>query len=160
MNKPGLILAAGRLADISAEAVRAFEGQADACAVELSTAMRRFPDLADFIGEGNAETMDTNHVNHFRYMSSAAALFDPTSFVETVLWVLRTYKARGFSARYWKVMLPEAEAILGRRLEPEHFEMIRPFYAWLQENIDAFDRLSEAEDTAFERMGGLHERGC
>lgn len=156
MDKQFLIHSASSLKEISPQAAARFEDIVEACAVELTSAMRAEPDLADLIGDGNDEVMETNHGNHFRYMSATAALFDPPSFVETVLWVLRTYRARGFSVRYWDVMLPKAVEILGRHLGPGHFGEVRPFYDWLQANIRAFMRLSETEGSAYERMGGLH----
>ena len=156
MDKLSLIHSASSLNEISTAAANGFERFVEVCAVELTAAMRREPDLGELIGEGNTEVMETNHGNHFRYMSATASLFDPKSFVETVLWVLRTYRARGFSVRYWDVMLPKATEILGRHLDPEHFAEVRPFYDWLQSNIAAFARLSDEEDSVYERMGGLH----
>ena len=159
MDKLALIQSASHLHEISPKAASRLEDIVDACAAELTAAMRREPDLEALVGQGNTEVMETNHGNHFRYMSATAALFDPQSFVETVLWVLRTYRARGFSVRYWDVMLPKATEILCRRLEHGHFEQVRPFYDWLQANIPAFARLSETEGSAYERMGGLHGHG-
>ena len=159
MNKLSLIHSASSLKEISPQAAAEFEDVVEACAVELTLAMRKEPDLADIIGEGNTEVMETNHGNHFRYMSATAALFDPQSFVETVLWVLRTYRARGFSVRYWDIMLPIATTILSRRLGADAFEEIRPFYDWLLAHIPAFARLSEEVNSVYEKMGGLHDHG-
>jgi hypothetical protein len=156
MNKQPLIHSASNLREVSPQAAAKFDDIVEACAAELTAAMREEPGLTELIGDGNAEVMETNHGNHFRYMSACAALFDPASFVETVLWVLRTYRARGFSLRYWDVMLPKAVEILGRRLEPGHFGEVRPFYDWLQANMAEFALLSETEDSLYERMGGLH----
>lgn len=156
MDKLALIDSASRLKEISTLAANVFESIVEVCAQELNVAMRREPDLEDLIGEGNTEVMETNHGNHFSYMSATAALFDAKSFVETVIWVLRTYRARGFSVRYWNVMLPKATEILGRHLPPVHFAEVRPFYDWLEHNMRTFAQLSNVEDSVFERMGGLH----
>jgi len=158
MDKSALIHSASILKDIPRPAASRFEDVVEACAADLTSAMRAEPGLTELIGEGNVEVMATNHGNHFKYMSATSALFDPTSFVETVLWVLRTYRARGFSVRYWDVMLPKATEALRKHLEPELFAEVRPFYDWLQDNISAFAELSEEEDSIYERMGGLHER--
>ncbi len=157
MDKSTLIHSASILREIPPPAAARFEEIIAACAADLTSAMRTEPKLTELIGEGNIEVMATNHDNHFKYMSATCALFDPTSFVETVLWVLRTYRARGFSMQYWDVMLPRAAKILHKHLEPEYFAEIRPFYDWLQDNIAAFAQLSEEENSVFERMGGLHE---
>jgi hypothetical protein len=156
LSKTGLIESARALAEASPRAARAFEGVVDACAADLTRSMKLVPELENIIGEGNLDVMETNHGNHFRYMCSASALFDPTSFVETVLWVLRAYRARGFSVRYWNVMLPKALETLRAHLGPSDYEEIRPFYEWLLDSMPAFVRLSETELSAYEQMGGAH----
>lgn len=156
MDKTGLTTSAAALAEASPQAASAFEGVVDACAADLTRSMKLVPHLESLIGEGNLEVMETNHGNHFRYMSSACALFDPRSFVETVLWVLRTYRARGFSLRYWDVMLPKAMEILRTHLAPADYEEIKPFYEWLRGNIHIFAQLSETELSLYEQMGDAH----
>lgn len=123
-------------------------------AAELTAILSGRPDLEDLIGPGNLSVMEMNHANHFRYMMSVAALFDPKSFVETVLWVFRTYRARGFSVRYWEVMLPEAMGILRRHMGDDYLQGLEPYYEWLLANIPAFAELSETELSAFEELGG------
>lgn len=158
MDKTGLITSAAALKEVSPQAAAAFTDVVEACATDLTRSMRLVPDLERLIGEGNFEVMETNHGNHFRYMSSACALFDPQSFVETVLWVLRTYRARGFSLLYWDVMLPKALDVLRTHLAPPDYEEIRPFYAWLSGNIEVFAQLSETELSVYEQMGDAHAR--
>lgn len=156
MDKTGLKKSAAALREASPQAASAFGSVVEACAADLTQSMKLVPHLESLVGEGNLEVMETNHVNHFRYMSATCALFDPESFVETVLWVLRTYRARGFSVRYWDVMLPKAMEILGSRLIPSDYEEIRPLYEWLLDNIKVFAQLSETELSVYEQMGGTH----
>ncbi len=109
MDKSQLLESAKILATRPNSTLGALEGKLELCAAELTAALRVRSDLEDLIGEGNMGVMEMNHTNHFRYMNSLAALYDPTSFVETVLWVFRTYRARGFNVQYWEVMLPEGK---------------------------------------------------
>ncbi len=148
---------ASALKEVSPQAASAFTDVVETCATDLNRSMRLVPDLESLIGEGNLDVMETNHVNHFKYMSSTCALFDPRSFVETVLWVQRTYRARGFSLRYWDVMLPKAMDVLRTHLGPSDFDEIRPFYEWLRSNIQIFAQLSETELSVYEQMGDAHE---
>ena len=147
---------AAALTEISPQAASTFTDVVETCAADLTRSMKLVPDLEGLIGEGNLDVMETNHGNHFRYMTSACALFDPRSFVETVLWVLRTYRARGFSVRYWHVMLPKAMDVLRTHLAPSDYEEIRPFYEWLFANIQVFAQLSETEISIYEQMGEAH----
>ena len=157
MDKTGLMTSAAALKEVSPQAASAFADVVETCATNLNRAMRLVPDLENLIGEGNLDVMETNHSNHFRYMNSTCTLFDPRSFVETVLWVQRTYRARGFSLRYWDVMLPKAMDVLRTHLGPSDYDEIRPFYEWLRSNIHVFAQLSETELSVYEQMGDAHE---
>ncbi len=154
MNKTQLVESAKALKVRDASGFLALEDRSDIWAAELSAAMNRRHDLESLVGQGNVSVMESNHANHFRYMRSAIALFDPKSFVETVLWVFRTYRARGFSVRYWEVMLPEAMGILHRNLGEDYLSGVEPYYEWLLASIPAFASLSETELSAFEQLGG------
>jgi hypothetical protein len=154
MNKNQLLESAKSLAAQKTSISGILEKKLETCAAELTASLKTRPDLEDLIGAGNVSTMEMNHVNHFRYMNSIAALYDPTSFVETVLWVFRTYRARGFSITYWEVMLPEAMAILRQQLGDAHYRELGPYYEWLHANIETFARLSETELSVFEELAG------
>ena len=157
MDKPALMKSASALKEVSPQAAAQFERVVESCAAALTQAMKLVPELDSLVGEGNLEVMETNHGNHFRYMNATTSLFDPISFVETILWVLRTYRARGFSVRYWEFMLPRASDILSRHLDPAHYEEIKPFYDWLGGNVPAVARLGEKESSVYEQMGVAHE---
>lgn len=158
MNKNQLVESAKGLVAQQTSISGALERKLETCAAELTASLKSRPDLEDLIGPGNMSTMEMNHVNHFRYMHTVAALYDPKSFVETVLWVFRTYRARGFSVRYWEVMLPEAMKILRQQLGDAHYSELGPYYEWLHANIQTFARLSETELSAFEEL--TDKDGC
>lgn len=153
MNKSLLTQSAKTLKATGALNFLALENRSSIWAAELTAILSGRSDLEDLIGPGNLSVMEMNHANHFRYMISVAALFDPKSFVETVLWVFRTYRARGFSVRYWEVMLPEAMGILHRHMGDDYLHELGPYYEWLLANIPAFADLSETEISAFEDLG-------
>jgi hypothetical protein len=160
MDKTALITSAASLREVSPETAAAFESMAESCAAALTSALHRHADLDSVIGPGNQDVMETNHLNHFKYMASTTALFDPASFVETVLWVVRTYRARGFSLVYWEVMLPLAADIVRTTLQPRPFEEIAPFYRWLSDHVAHIALLGETEVSAYEMLGGLHDDHC
>lgn len=154
MDKIQLLESAKVFATRTASISGHLEGKVELCAAELTAALNARPDLEELIGAGNMGVMEMNHINHFRYMNSLAALYDPKSFVETVLWVFRTYRARGFSVKYWEIMLPEAMIILRQHLGDAHYHELEPYYEWLLTNIQTFARLSETELSVFEELGG------
>lgn len=155
MNKHDMAVSAALLVPPSEEAAKALAGAADVCAAELTARLAQREDIGLLIGAGNIPLMETNHGNHFQYISSLAALYDPLSFVEIVIWVFRTYRAHGFAVDYWKVMLPEAKAVLFRHLDTRAATEIGVIYDWLLEHIPDFTILSEQEPSLFETMSNL-----
>jgi len=97
--------------------------------------------------------MESNHRNHARYMVTVFELYDPDSFVETVLWVFRTYRAHGFHVAYWAAMLDMILDIMREELSPETYEATSPFYEWILTRIPVFTLLSETESPALETPG-------
>ena len=154
MDKNQLLESAKVFATRAASTSGHLEGKVELCAAELTAALNARPDLEELIGAGNMSVMEMNHINHFRYMNSLAALYDPKSFVETVLWVFRTYRARGFNVKYWEIMLPEAMIILRQHLGDAHYHELGQYYEWLHANIQTFASLSETELSVFEELGG------
>jgi hypothetical protein len=154
VDKNQLLESAKVFASRTASISGVLEGKVELCAAELTAALNARPDLEELIGAGNMSVMEMNHINHFRYMNSLVALYDPKSFVETVLWVFRTYRARGFSVQYWEIMLPEAIIILRQHLGDVDYHEMGPYYEWLRDNIQTFARLSETELSVFEELGG------
>jgi hypothetical protein len=155
VHKEDVLASARRLVPPSPRAAQALAAVVDVCAAELSAAMARRPDLAGLIGPGNRALMDTNHINHFNYLASLAALYDPVSFVEIVLWVFRTYRARGFAVGYWHAMLPESKAVVLRHLDAGTAAEITPIHDWLLVHVPDFTVLSDNEPTIFETMSPL-----
>ena len=155
MKKETLINEARNFPSPGIEAGKALDEAAESLAIKLTQYMLAQPDLSSLIGKGNEVMMETNHTNHFKYIASLASLFDPTTLVETVLWVFRTYRSHGFAPQYWKVMLPEATNLI-REILPTHQKEIIPIYDWLLRNVDNFALLSETTSSFFEEMSTVH----
>lgn len=128
---------------------------AEAFAAELNTYMDGRENLEELIGRDNKELMHSNHVNHFRYISSLAGLYDPQSFVETIIWVLRTYISHGISEHYWNVMLPACVDILRSGLDHEDYLEVVAFYDYLQTNFQSLLEISRYTPSFFEELGGM-----
>lgn len=150
MDKASLLASAEALTPPSPRAAARLEQVAEQCAEEMTEAMLRLDNLAGVIGEDNQSLMELNHQNHFRYIVSLASLYDPRSFVETVIWVFRTYRAHGFTPAYWEHMLPEATAAVRRHLPEQEAREVLTLYDWLYEHIRDFTRLSDSTLSAHE----------
>lgn len=153
MPRDQLILSAQEIEQPSEQTAAALDRIAEICAAALTAYMLEQKNWAELIGPGNLEVMEANHLAHFRYMASIAHLFDATSFVETVLWVFRTYRARGFQVAYWQNMLPKSKRILKQLCEPAVYDQIRPIYDWLITHIPSFKELSESDTSFYETLG-------
>lgn len=159
MIKDSLVASAARLAVPSAQAVQEYAAAVPVLASLLDDAMLARPDLAQLVGVGNLEMMRNNHRNHFQYMAATMALYDAASFVETVAWVLRTYRAHGFALAYWPVMLEQTLQVVQRTLTPATAAQVAPFYEWLAEELQALAQASELS-TIWESGAPVRRPAC
>ncbi len=149
MNREALVSSAARLTPPSVEAVQEYAAHVPVLAALLDDAMLAHPNLEQLVGSGNMAMMQNNHRNHFRYMASVMAVYDPASFAETVVWVVRTYRAHGFSLAYWPVMLEQALQAMQRTLRPATAAQVAPFYEWLASQLEGIAHVAAAP-TAWE----------
>jgi len=154
-----LIESAQGLIDTNDDAAEELELHALGIAAKLTESMLSRGDITEHIGDGNIPLMRTNHENHFRYIASTASVFDPQSFVEIVLWVVRTYMAKGFSLSYWTIMLPEAKRLMKQEISEAASVTAEPLYDWLLANLDALAEVSKVEHSFFERLSALYGGG-
>ncbi|MDD4730914.1 MAG: hypothetical protein PHX58_03155 [Desulfovibrio sp.] len=160
MQREELLRRAALLQQPSAKTAVEFEGAQSRLAQELSRVMDAHPRRDELYPPELRELMRENHVNHFNYLNSVFQLYDPESFLETVIWVLRTYLNRGVRLAYWEVMLPESLNLLQNILTREAYAEVRPFYDWLLEHYRSAARL-RTRDGLWEPVagseGGTHD---
>ncbi len=94
------------------------------------------------VGKGNVGMMKNNHHNHLDFMGSLFFRYSPETFVKTVIWVYKTYKAHGFSEKYWPALLSLFIEVYQQELSPETAKEIIPFYEWLQKHHKTFHNLT------------------
>ena len=105
MKKEQLIEKASALPGFSPSAAEEYSLQQSALADSVTDTLLARSDLDSLIGIGNRQVMKDNHRNHGRFIASMLSSFDPGLLVETILWVFRAYRSRGFEAKYWPVQL-------------------------------------------------------
>lgn len=145
MTKDRLIDTAKAIPAASPEAAAQYERNRDRLVAEVNRRMEARPDLDGLVGRDNLDMMRDNHANHARFVRTILNDFDPQVLVETVLWVFRAYRSRGFSDSYWAAQLNVWIAVMKETLSPEAFEGIYPLYDWFVVHIPAFTFLSQAD---------------
>ncbi|MDC0336506.1 hypothetical protein OAN24_06410 [Pseudodesulfovibrio sp.] len=85
--------------------------------------------------------MRENHRNHMKYMDSMVELFNPTLFVETVIWAMNTYRNHGFAIGYWKIMIPHCIELM-RKFGSKRNQHVISYYQWIMDNMDSLAKHS------------------
>jgi hypothetical protein len=101
--------------------------------------------LAATGGPGNIDMIKINHGNHSKYVSTILAAYDPDQFVNTVLWVYKTYRAHGVLPVYWTLQIPQWIDILTDMLSDDAADGILPFYRFLEEHHSSFTELTNED---------------
>lgn len=142
MTKDRLIETAKAIPAASPEAADEYDRNRERLVAEVNRRLEARPDLNGLVGRDNLDMMRDNHANHARFVRTLLKDFDPEVLVETVLWVFRAYRSRGFSDNYWAAQLNAWVSVLKETLSPESFEQIYPLYDWFIVHIPAFTFLS------------------
>ena len=143
MNKKDLIESARQLRQIKDTTSSEYAKKSDLMTGKMNTAMSERKDILELIGEKNMDMMHDNHANHARFMDSMFKHYNPEVFVETILWVFRSYRSHGFTTNYWAAQLNTWIIIMQEILSSEAASEIIPYYTWMQINIPVFVSLSD-----------------
>lgn len=148
MDEKYLIKTCELLNKVSEESANEYCKKADKLLVIMNVEILKRADIESLVGAQNIDMMHDNHANHIRFISSILKNFNAVVFVETILWVFRAYRSRGFSTNYWATQLNTWIKILKKELSDDAYEEIVPYYEWMLINIPAFVKLSnEALET-------------
>ncbi len=143
MDKNKLLETAGKLQQVNDEAAREYQDKAQILLSRINRHMLSRQDIEKVVGKDNIEMMKDNHANHQRFMSSIFQHHNSEVLVETILWVFRAYRSRGFTTSYWAAQLNSWITILQEELTNASFQQILPYYTWIQINIPVFVKLSQ-----------------
>ncbi len=143
MNEKYLIETAKQLDIISESAYQEYSSKADLLRERINSKMMSRPDIIELVGEKNIDMMKDNHSNHIRFMASIFKYHNPEILVDTIIWVFRAYRNRGFNENYWAAQINTWLGILNEVLSPQAYKEIATYYEWIQVNIPIFVKLSE-----------------
>lgn len=145
MTKNELITSAGLLVQPKREITEEFGRKKDSLVAKVLEDLRRRPDLEKLTGKDNTDMMVDNIHNMARFMESIFTLYDPTTFVETILWVFRAYRSHGFQLTFWSAHLNTWIGTIQAELSENTAAALLPFYEWMQTHIPIFTALTDTD---------------
>lgn len=140
-----LVESASSLTPPCREVFDEYNGKKEVIAQKLTERMKERRDIDRLIGADNHSMMEDNHRNQMRFMVSLFENYDASVLVETVLWVLRTYRSHGFSVAYWPAVLDTCLLVMKEVLSSEAYGETEPFYEWLITNQASFMKISDEQ---------------
>lgn len=108
--------------------------------------MKARSDIAELLGDkNNIDMMMDNHLNHARFIESIVRNFNPEVLTDTVIWVFKAYRSRGFHDTYWASQLNYWMEAIKENLSEENYNAVFPIYKWMQNNIPQFVMIADQE---------------
>lgn len=137
-----LIKSAEQLNRISGETVDAYSEKQKQIIARTNDLMLKHKKIQSLTGENDESKMIINHTNHVGFMESIMRNFNPEVFINTILWVYRTYSKHGFDPGYWQVALEKYDEAVKDILEEDAYAEISEYYNWMRKNHRDFVALS------------------
>ena len=139
-----LVASAGGFESVEEEVASEYAEKKDLLAALMHQRLLERPDINALLGQENLQVMRDNHANHALFMASLLRHYDPEVLVNSVLWVFRAYRARGFHPNYWTAQLNAWIASIEQELSLESAAAILPIYRWMIAHIPQFTHLTDA----------------
>lgn len=143
MRMEKLLKSAGNLPQASQKYVDEYVSKSDVLVTEVNEMMLAREDIHQLVGKANVEMMKNNHSNHARFVASILSVPNPDILIETVVWVFRAYRSRGFHPNYWAAQLNAWVDAMKKHLSAQACKDVYPLYDWFVVNIPLFTSLSE-----------------
>ncbi|MBF0301902.1 MAG: hypothetical protein HQK73_02585 [Desulfamplus sp.] len=145
MNKEDLISSANTLEIVNLSAVQEYKEKREKLVSIINERMLKRADIKELVGEKNLDMMKDNHRNHAMFVESIMSNPNAEVLTDTVLWVFRSYRSRGFHPNYWSAQLSIWIEILKENLSDQSFNAIYPLYNWFTINIPHFTNISDKQ---------------
>jgi hypothetical protein len=158
MNIEELIESAASLPTAGPKSIEAYEAKSSTLAAEVNASLLGREDIDGLVGPANIEMMKDNHSNHAMFVASILKMPDPKILVDTVIWVYRAYRSRGFHPNYWASQIQAWLTAIKNNLTDAQYKDIYPLYNWFIITIPSFTALSEesADDASKLDPGSMH----
>jgi len=139
------------LEKITLKAAEEYNKKMNTLIKEVNENLSQRDDLMQLIGNNSIKKMKDNHENHAGFMYNSFKVKSEKLFINTIIWVYRTYKNHGFSYQYFPVELKAWKSAVNNNLSSENSELIINIYNLMLDNHKLFVKESESrEDNEFE----------
>lgn len=145
MKREDLVNSASHLHGFLTVTIKEYGENRGSLVASINSKMSGRSDLLELVGENNVQMMKDNHNNHALFIESFMINPDAETLVDTVLWVFRSYRSRGFHQNYWNAQLNCWIEVLEMQLSKESFRDVYPLYQWMIINIPAFTYISDKQ---------------
>jgi len=139
-----LLEAARQLTQPSPNSAAEFDQKRSIIAATASIRLTERPDIEHLVGKPNLPLMDDNCHNFTTFMHSQLHAFSPETLVETCVWAIGVYRARGFDRAFWPANLRTFIHVIEEILSETASREVRPFYEWIQTNLPQLFEAAEA----------------
>jgi len=145
MNKQQLLDIVPDLSNISENHVNELHQKMDKLIADMNETMCKRSDINSLVGQENIRMMKDNHANHLRFVHSLLENFSQQVLVDTVAWVYRSYRSRGFHINYWPAQINTWIELFKKHLSEDAVTSIYPLYKWFSISIPHFSQMSDNE---------------
>ena len=142
MPKAILLKTAAKLKQPKPQTTLEFSEKKDLILTQINARSISRQDILEMAGN-NFQLLQDNHANHLKFMESTFMHYNPKVFVESILWVFKTYRSRNFNPKYWSTIMNSWLNVHKQNLSEESFFEIQPFYTWMQRYVPLFNKEAE-----------------
>jgi methanogenic corrinoid protein MtbC1 len=135
-----------QITPVPSSAALEYDKKREALLEYVNREMTARPDLAHLIGNNPVEVMHNNHSNHAQFMSNVFLLNEYELLARIVVWVYRSYHARGFSYDYFPIELDTWIRSIREHMIPDYAAPIIEVYRWMISHHDIFIELAAIEE--------------
>ena len=145
MNIEKITEIAPDLSKISEKAILELTEKMNTLIADMNDVMCNRTDIKSLVGEDNIQMMKDNHANHLRFVHSLLGQYEKKVLVDTVCWVYRSYRSRGFHVNYWAAQINTWIDTFKKHLSKETYDSIYPLYEWFTITVPHFSNLSDED---------------
>jgi len=124
--------------EVSKEAAEEYGNNLDVMIKKVNQDMSEKENLNQLIGDNPLTKMEDNHKNHANFMCNSFQLNDSELFLNTIIWVYKTYNNHGFSYDYFPVELKTWISAVEKYLSTETQNSIIKVYKWMLNHHQIF----------------------
>lgn len=134
--------------EVSKEAAEEYGNNLDVMIKKVNQDMSEKENLNQLIGDNPITKMKDNHKNHANFMYNSFKLNDSELFLNTIIWVYKTYNNHGFSYDYFPAELKCWISAIEEYIQTENQDLIIKVYKWILNKHQIFIEESKKAEVA------------